>query len=168
MQTHPLTPILERTGAAYSIIECEPDRADTAAFCAHYGYSPAESANLLVIRGKTGEQKYAACLVLASCRLDVNKVARKKLGSRRVSFASPEQTLELTGMALGGVTPIGLPDTLPLWIDAAIMALDRVVLGGGDRHSKIIATPALLTALPNAEVVDALGKPIPAAPDGAR
>ncbi|MEM9603568.1 MAG: YbaK/EbsC family protein [Pseudomonadota bacterium] len=166
MQTHPLTPFLERTGADYSIIECDPEHADTAAFCAQYGYSLAESANLLVIRGKSGEQRYAACLVLASCRLDVNKVARKKLGSRRVSFASPEQTLELTGMALGGVTPIGLPETLPLWIDAAIMTLERVVLGGGDRRSKIIAAPDLLTALPNAEVVEALGKPISPAPGG--
>ena len=163
--THPLTEQLDATGESYEIMACDPTLADTAAFCEHYGFDATESANLLVIRGKTGDEKYAACLVLASCRLDVNKVARKKLGARRVSFASPEQTLELTGMALGGVTPIGLPVTLPLWIDAAIMQLERVVLGGGDRSSKIIADPALLTHLPNAEVVDGLGKPIPLTAD---
>lgn len=158
--SHPLSDLLDATGKHYEIMACDPALADTAAFCEHYGFDATESANLLIIRGKTGEEKYAACLVLASCRLDVNKVARKKLGSRRVSFASPEQTLELTGMALGGVTPIGLPASLPLWIDAAIVQLERVVLGGGDRSSKIIADPALLTELANSEVVEGLGKPI--------
>lgn len=158
---HPLAEQLDATGKAYEIIECDPALADTAAFCEHYGFAATESANLLVVRGKTGDEKYAACLVLASCRLDVNTVVRKKLGSRRVSFASPDQTLALTGMALGGVTPIGLPESLPLWVDAAIMQLERVVLGGGDRSSKIIADPALLAELPNVEVVDGLGKPIP-------
>ena len=158
MPQHPLTDTLQATGARFEIIDCDPELADTAAFCAHYGYSLDESANLLVVRGKTGEEKYAACLVLATCRLDVNHVVRKRLGSRRVSFASPEQTLALTGMALGGVTPIGLPDTLPLWVDAAIFDLNQVILGGGDRSSKIIAHPDLLKALPNTEIVEGLGK----------
>ena len=95
-------------------------------------------------------------MVLANCRLDVNKVVRKKLGVRRLSFATPEKTLELTGMELGGVTPFGLPDDLPLWIDSQVMSCEEIILGGGNRASKVLMPPAGLTKLPGVEVVDGL------------
>ncbi|MFT5707805.1 MAG: prolyl-tRNA editing enzyme YbaK/EbsC (Cys-tRNA(Pro) deacylase) [Oceanospirillaceae bacterium] len=101
--------------------------------------------------------KYAACVVLATTRLDVNKTARKKLGVSRISFASPGQTRELTGMELGGVTPFGMPNNVPVWIDSGVMQCKQVILGGGDRISKIILTPDMLLKIPNIEVVDGLG-----------
>lgn len=140
----------------YEVIECDPDYADTQKFCERYGYSFDESANVLLVASKKGEQKFAACVVLATCRLDVNKVVRKKLGVSRISFASPEQTLEQTGMELGGVTPFGLPEHIPVWIDARVMLCDRIVLGGGNRSSKIIMAPDELCGVPNSEVVEDL------------
>jgi len=140
----------------YEVIECDPDYADTQKFCERYGYSFDESANVLLVASKKGERKFAACVVLATCRLDVNKVVRKKLGVSRISFASPEQTLEQTGMELGGVTPFGLPEHIPVWIDARVMLCDRIVLGGGNRSSKIIMAPDELCRVPNAEVVEDL------------
>lgn len=140
----------------YSAIDCEPDLADTEAFCNHYGYAVEESVNVLLIASKKGEPKFAACVVLATCRLDVNKTARKKLGVRRISFASPDQTRELTGMELGGVTPFGLPKNVPVWIDSRVMTCDRVILGGGNRSSKIILAPDMLLKVPNVEVVENL------------
>lgn len=153
---------LERHGLQYEAIECDPQFADTQKFCAHYGFTFDESANVLLVASKKGEQKFAACVVLATCRLDVNKVVRKKLGVSRISFASPEQTLEQTGMELGGVTPFGLPDHIPVWIDARVMGCERVVLGGGNRSSKVIIAPAELRKIPNAEVVSDLAFPIEA------
>ncbi len=150
--------ILEASDLGFEIIDCDPELADTAVFCDHYGYAPEHSANTIVVRSKTGEEKYAACLVLATTRLDVNKVVRKKLGARKVSFASPEETRSITGMEIGGVTPICLPAGLPLWVDARIMALETVILGGGNRSTKIIVDPQIFAAAPETEVVEDLAK----------
>ena len=147
---------LEATGAPFEIIACDPDLADTARFCAHYGYAPEESANTILVRTKTGETRFVACLVLATTRLDVNKRVRKLLGARKVSFASADETRQRTGMEPGGVTPFGLPPDLVLWIDRRVMACARVILGGGGRETKIITAPAALTALAQAEVIDGL------------
>jgi prolyl-tRNA editing enzyme YbaK/EbsC (Cys-tRNA(Pro) deacylase) len=147
---------LEPLGIAYELFPCDPALADTAQFCEAYGFSPDESANTIVVVGKADPRRYAACIVLATHRLDVNRAVRDKLGTRKASFAGADETRELTGMEIGGVTPFGLPDGLPVWIDAAVMARPRVILGGGSRSWKVISTPALLAALPNAAVVDGL------------
>jgi prolyl-tRNA editing enzyme YbaK/EbsC (Cys-tRNA(Pro) deacylase) len=97
-----------------------------------------------------------ACVVLASTRLDVNGAVRKKLGAKRSSFADADTTAEITGMAIGGVTVIGLPDDLPIWVDSKVMDRERIVLGGGSRSCKVLAPPAVLRALPNVEVVEGL------------
>lgn len=141
-------------------IACDPDLADTADFCAHYGYTPDQSANTLLVGSTKGEPVFACCVLLANCRLDVNKTVRKKLGVRRLSFANPEVTKQLTGMELGGVTPFALPDNLPLWIDAKVMSCDKIILGGGNRSSKILMPPDGLLSIPNVEVVDGLANPI--------
>lgn len=150
---------LDATGVEYQVVPCDPALADTAEFCAAYGYDLADSANTIVVVGKADPRRYAACVVLADQRLDVNRTVRRLLGTRRASFASAEETVELTGMAVGGVTAVGLPNDLPLWIDARVLTRERVVLGGGGRDRKIVAPPRLLTALPHAEVVEGLAKP---------
>ena len=123
-------------------MDCDPNLADTAVFCEHYGIAPEISANTILVRSKTGEEKFAACLVLATTRLDVNKVVRKKLGARKVSFAGPEETKTLTGMEIGGVTPVGLPDELPLWVDGRIMDARQ------SRSSAAVIGPTRLLSIP--------------------
>ncbi len=145
--------MLEASGLSYEIIACDPDLADTAVFCERYGYPPEHSANTIIVRTKTGEQKFAACVVLATTRLDVNKVVRKRLGARKASFASAEETRAVTGMTLGGVTPLALPADLPLWVDRRIMDLDYVILGGGNRASKIKLDPGIFDQTANTEIV---------------
>jgi prolyl-tRNA editing enzyme YbaK/EbsC (Cys-tRNA(Pro) deacylase) len=61
-------------------------------------------------------------------------------------------------MVMGGVTPFGLPDVIPLWIDAAVMERERIVVGGGSRALKIIGAPKMLAELANAEVVEGLAR----------
>jgi len=151
--------LLERSGLAFEVWPCAPELADTARFCAHYGVALENSANAILVRAKTGETKYALCVLLATHRLDTNHAVRKKLGARKVSFASADETRALTGMEIGGVTPLCLPAGLPVWIDAAVMECDYVVLGGGNRSSKIKADPRILLAADGAEVVPGLAKP---------
>jgi prolyl-tRNA editing enzyme YbaK/EbsC (Cys-tRNA(Pro) deacylase) len=140
----------------YELFGCDPALADTAAFCAAYGFALEDSANTIVVVGKSDPPVYAACVVLATHRLDVNRAVKQRLGTRKASFASPEETRELTGMAIGGVTAFGLPAGLPLWVDAAVMERDRIVLGGGSRSWKVIAPSSILLTLPRVEVVDGL------------
>ena len=143
------------------VMACDPALADTAAFCAHYGFALEDSANTIVVVGKADPPRYAACVVLATTRLDVNRVVRTRLGAKKASFADADATAALTGMTMGGVTAIGLPAGLPLWIDAAVMTRARIVLGGGSRDAKVLAAPGLLLELPGAEVVDGLAGPTP-------
>jgi prolyl-tRNA editing enzyme YbaK/EbsC (Cys-tRNA(Pro) deacylase) len=142
---------------AYELFPCDPALADTAAFCAAYGFSPEDAANTIVVIGKSSPPRFAACVVLATHRLDVNRTIRDRLGTRKASFASADETRALTGMEIGGVTAFGLPADLPVWVDAAVMDRQRVVLGGGSRSWKVISSPTILTRLPNAEVVVGLG-----------
>ncbi len=150
----------------YELFPCDPALADTAAFCAAYGFAPEDAANTIVVAGKADPPRYAACVVLATHRLDVNHAIRDRLGTRRASFASAEETRALTGQEIGGVTAFGLPDGLPIWVDAAVMARDRIVLGGGSRSWKVIAPPSILLTLRGAEVVEGLARP--AAPAAGR
>ena len=143
-------------GVPYELFPCDPTLADTAQFCEAYGFSPDESANTIVVVGKADPRRYAACVVLATYRLDVNRAVRDRLGTRKASFAGADETRELTGMEIGGVTPFGLPDGLPVWVDAAVMARPRVVLGGGSRSWKVIAPPEILLRLPSAEAIEGL------------
>ncbi len=146
------------TGEAFTVVACDPALADTAQFCAAYDYALEQSANAIVVVGKSDPRVYAACLVLATTRLDVNRVVRKRLGTKKASFASADETRRLTGMAIGGVTPYGLPADLPLWIDERIMAVPEVIVGGGSRDRKLLVPPASLAALPNARVVPDLAR----------
>jgi prolyl-tRNA editing enzyme YbaK/EbsC (Cys-tRNA(Pro) deacylase) len=147
---------LDDCGFDYEIVPCDPELADTTVFCQHYGYALELSANTIIVKAKTGEERFVACVVLANTRLDVNKVVRKRLAARRVSFASADETREVTGMELGGVTPLALPVDLPVWIDQRVMSAAYIVLGSGNRSTKIKIAPKALLQIPGATVVENL------------
>tara|TARA_Y100001970_G_scaffold152503_1_gene186777 strand:+ start:443 stop:931 length:489 start_codon:yes stop_codon:yes gene_type:complete len=151
---------LKDVGATFEVIDCDPSFADTAEFCNNYGYSPNESANAILLEGKAESPVYALCVVLATTRINVNKVARKRLGTRKASFASAEVTKSLTGMEIGGVTPVGLPDDLPIWIDNLVMEAPKVIIGAGSRNAKIYLAPDNLLRFPNTHIVENLSMPI--------
>ena len=154
---------VERAVSTYEVrcevLACDPELADTAAFCEYYGFSLDQSANtILVASRKVEPARYAVCVVLGTTRLDVNKKVSELLGVKRLSFADAEVTQELTGMMIGGVTAIGIDD-LPVYVDSAVMLQPQVVMGGGNRSSKLLLAPRELTKLPNVQVVDGLAHP---------
>ena len=151
---------LDDLGVPYEPLPCDPDFADTAAFCERYGVAPEDSANTIVVAGKVEPRRYAACVVLATTRLDVNGVVRRRLDVRKASFASPDETRELTGMLIGGVTPLALPDGIPVWVDRRVMGRHAVVLGGGSRSLKIRVAPVVFERMTGVEVVADLATPL--------
>jgi prolyl-tRNA editing enzyme YbaK/EbsC (Cys-tRNA(Pro) deacylase) len=139
----------------------DPASADTAAFCETYAVAPAASANCVVVAARRGgETRLAACVALATTRVDVNGFVRRHLDARKVSFASMEVATAESLMEYGGITPFGLPGSWPLLVDAAVAAAPVVVVGSGIRGSKLVVPGAALAALPHAEVLDGLAQPL--------
>ena len=144
---------LEGLGAKWELMRIDPAFADTAAFCEKYGIPADHSGNTIIVASKKEPKTYCACLVLATTRLDVNHTVRRLMDVSRVSFATADETKDLTGMMIGGVTLLALPPGLPIYVDERIMALDYVILGGGSRSSKLKASPEILRRLPNLSVI---------------
>jgi prolyl-tRNA editing enzyme YbaK/EbsC (Cys-tRNA(Pro) deacylase) len=151
---------LESLDVPYEIIEIDPEFADTAVFCEKYGWPLDKSANTIVVASKKEPKKYVACVVLATTRLDVNKRVKKLMSVPRASFATAEEMMELTGMEVGGVTVFALPEGLPLYVDARVMACDWVILGAGGRSKKIKVSPEIFSKL-GAEVTPDLALETP-------
>lgn len=146
------------------VAEIDDDLADTAAFTEAYGVPLEASANCVVVAARrAGRTSMAACVVLATTRADVNGLVRRHLGARKASFAPQDVAVAETGMAYGGITPVGLPEDWPVLVDAAVAAAEFVVIGSGTRGSKLAVPGSLLAALPAAAVLDGLGQPLPPA-----
>jgi prolyl-tRNA editing enzyme YbaK/EbsC (Cys-tRNA(Pro) deacylase) len=154
---HPLVRAhLEALGVAFEVMECDPALADTAAFVEAYGVPLDRSANTILVASKGADPTYVACVLLATTSLDVNTVVRREMGVRKASFARAEPTIDVTGMEIGGVTPFGLPRDLPVLVDSRVMEPEWVVLGGGNRSSKLCLAPEALRSVPSLRVVDGL------------
>lgn len=149
---------LNELNVEYEIMPCDPDLADTASFCENYGISPEDSANAILVVGKSDPKVFALCILLATHKLDVNGAVRKKLGTKKASFAGGEETENITGMIVGGVTPFGLPSAIPIWVDKAVMERVSIIVGGGSRDQKIRIGPNTLLNLKNLEVIANLAK----------
>lgn len=154
---HPATrAALDELGVPFEVMACDPALADTAAFVQAYGVPLDRSANTIVVASKGADPSYVACVLLATTSLDVNNVVRREMGVRKASFAAADPVRDLTGMEIGGVTPFGLPASLPVLVDARVMEPDWVILGGGNRSSKLRLAPEGLRALASLRVVDGL------------
>ena len=142
-------------GLPYEVIEIDTDLADTALFCENYGFPIEQSGNTIIVASKKEPKLFAACVVLATTKLDVNKCVRNLMGVSKVSFASAEEMKELTGMEVGGVTPFSLPEEIKLYVDSRIMRLNWLILGGGGRDKKLKISPEVFHKL-GADIIDNL------------
>ena len=146
------------------VAEIDGDLADTAAFTEAYGVPPEASANCVVVAARrAGQTTLAACLVLATTRADVNGLVRRHLDARKASFAPQDVAVAGSGMAYGGITPVGLPPDWPLLVDAAVAAGELLVIGSGTRGSKLAVPGEVLARLPGAQVLEGLGQSLPPA-----
>jgi prolyl-tRNA editing enzyme YbaK/EbsC (Cys-tRNA(Pro) deacylase) len=140
-----------------AVVEIDPTLADTAAMSEAYDVPLEASANCVVVMGRrAGEERTAACVVRADTRADVNNLVKRTLDVRKCSFLDHERAVAETGMEYGGITPIGLPDSWRLLVDARVVEIDVAVIGSGVRGSKLLLPGALLGELPGAEVVTGL------------
>ena len=153
------TALVELDIAGWEWIEIDPQYGDTADFCEQYGYDLPHSANTIIVASKRGPAAYCAGIVRACDRLDVNRRVRRLMGVSRASFASAEETREVTGMMIGGVTALALPDGLAIYADVRLLEMDYVILGAGSRSGKVKLPPQELEKLPGLEFVEELSQP---------
>lgn len=150
----PVSSALDRLDLDCFVAPIDPDLADTGAFCDAYAVLLESSANCVVLAGRRAETTTtAACLVLATDRADVNRIVRRHLDVRKISFASMADAVTQSGMEYGGITLVGLPDGWPLLVDQAVVATDWVVVGSGIRGSKLALRGGDCARLPGAEVL---------------
>ena len=136
------------------VAEIDPTLADTAAFCDHYKICMDVSANCVIVEAKRGDTTwYAACVILATTKADVNGTIRRTLTARKASFAPMDSATSLTLMEYGGITPLGLPADWPIFIDSQVIHHEKVIVGSGIRGSKILMTTAKLQSIANATVL---------------
>ncbi|SPF67923.1 Aminoacyl-tRNA editing domain [Propionibacterium ruminifibrarum] len=139
------------------VFAIDPALSDTEALCRAYGEDESTCANCVIVRGRRGEDvRTAACLALATTRVDVNRLVRRRLDVRKCSFAPMDDAVAESGMEYGAITPVGLPAAWPIWIDSAVAAADQVCIGAGTRAAKLIVPGRSLLALPGAELVEHL------------
>ena len=151
---------LARAGllAEVGVAEIDPSLSDTAATQHQFGLEPDTLANCVVVGGKReGNERLAACVVLADSRADINGVVKRLLDVRKASFLTVDRAVGLTGMEYGGITPIGLPAEWRVLIDRRVIETEIVVIGSGVRRSKILIPGSLLGELPQVEIIDELG-----------
>jgi prolyl-tRNA editing enzyme YbaK/EbsC (Cys-tRNA(Pro) deacylase) len=147
---------LHKFNCSFTVLECDEKLADTGAFCEHYGYAANQSANTILVVDKKDNKNIVACVLLADSKLDVNKKVCQLMGTKRASFASAELTRSVSGMEIGGVTVFGLPERVPVFIDERVLIQPKVIMGGGNRTSKIVISSTELTKLSNASVINNL------------
>ena len=151
---------LPALAALVEVAQIDPELADTEAFCAAYGVLPEESANCVIVAARRGEETtYAACMVLATTKADVNSLVRKHLGARKASFAPMDTAVSSAGWSTAASRPIGLPAGWPILVDAAVAAAPVAVIGSGIRGSKLWLPGTAIAGLPGAEVLEGLGVP---------
>ena len=159
-----VTRVLSDLGVPWEVHEIDPAYADTAQYCAHYGAPLEQSANTIIVASKKEPRQYAACVVKATTRLDVNHAVRRLMNASKLSFATAEETRAVTGMLIGGVTVFALPPEVPIYVCEKLMAFPWVILGGGSRASKIRISPDVFRRLPNTAIVADLSVDYTAAP----
>ena len=146
--------LFENNKEYLEIFECLDEFSDTENFCTHYGFDIEDSCNAILIKAKKPEEFYAMFCLLGANRLDVNHKAKEAMGAKKVSFASRDEAELVTKQIYGGISPLGLPENIKVFIDKNVIERKKLFIGAGNRVSKFFLSPYVLIKLSNAEVLD--------------
>ena len=134
------------------VFECKDEFSDTQSFCDNYGYKIEDSCNAILIKSKKPEEFYYLFCVLGSSRLDVNHKAKSLMESKKVSFASKEEAEKVTNQIYGGISPLGLPSEIKIFIDKEVLKREKIFIGAGNRVSKFFLKPESLVELTQGKI----------------
>lgn len=126
--------LLEESGAGYRLLthEATPTSEDSARV---RGEPLAVGGKALIIKAA---ERHVLLVISAARRLDSGKL-RRALGVKKTRFATADELRDLTGLVTGAVPPFGEPILpLPLYVDASVLANDRIAFNAGSLTDSII------------------------------
>ena len=148
----PASIALENLGIPHSVFRHTGQVNSLEQAAAERGHRPEQVVRSILFR--LGEDQYLMALVAGPTQILWKKL-RKHLGQSRLTTATEEEVLAVTGYRVGAVSPFGLPRPLRVLVDPGVLAEETVSLGSGIRSVAIVMKSAdLVSALPNYEVVD--------------
>ncbi|MDR1767118.1 MAG: hypothetical protein LBR32_01580 [Propionibacteriaceae bacterium] len=143
------------------VFEIDPALSDTDALCEATGLPANVMGNAVLVMGKReGQVRRCCAMVLADRRVDVNGLVKRRLDVRKASFAPMDVAVEASGMEYGGITPVGLGEDWPVWLDETIAEVEWLCIGSGVRRSKLVLPGKSLLDLPHSELVPGLTVPL--------
>jgi prolyl-tRNA editing enzyme YbaK/EbsC (Cys-tRNA(Pro) deacylase) len=126
----------ERWNRQGEIMEFERSSATVEEAASTIGVVPARIAKTLSFRGKED----AAILIVTSGEAKIdNKKFRETFGMK-ARMLSPEEVLDQTGHAIGGVCPFGLKNNLVVYLDVSLKRFETVFPACGSTNSAIELT----------------------------
>ena len=140
--TRYVTPLREG-GSLPAIVETDDGRSFVVKFL-----GACQGAKALVV---SAQDRFVHCVLPANLRAD-NAALRALVGTRKLRFATREELLQLTGCEPGSVPPFCNLFGLPVFLDEALCANERVVFSAGSRARSITMRCADLVRVSGATV----------------
>ena len=146
----PAAVALDRLGVAYRLFAHAGPVHSLEQAAAERGQRPQQVVRSIVFR--LGRDRFAMVLVAGPAQVDW-KTLRRHLGQSRLTMATADEVLAVTGYPIGAVGPFGLPQPLPIYIDDSVLAEAEISLGSGVRGVTVILhSDDLVRVLPDAEI----------------
>lgn len=117
------------------------------------GVDPAAALKTLVVRNESNEREMALCCVPVAGHLSL-KAAAKALGWKKAAMADPKKAQHATGYVVGGISPLGTLQRLPVLIDASVSSFPTIIVSAGQRGLSVELAPQDLAALTGADFAD--------------
>lgn len=151
MENPPVSIALEELDVPHTIFRHESPVHSFEQAASDRGQRPEQVVRSILFR--IAEDEFVMALVAGPAQVSW-KILRKYLGRSRVSMATEDEVLAVTGYRIGTVGPFGLPHQLKVLIDASVMNEEEVSIGSGMRNTAVILKSAdLRQALKDADVV---------------
>lgn len=150
VSTPPVAAALDRLGIPYRLFTHAGAVESLEQAARERGQRPTQVVRSILFR--LSQDRFALVLVAGPAQVDWKRL-RQHLGQSRLTMASADEVLAITGYPIGAVGPLGLPQPLPIYIDDSVLAEAEISIGSGVRGTTVIlSSEALLQALPGAEV----------------
>jgi Cys-tRNA(Pro)/Cys-tRNA(Cys) deacylase len=150
-QTPPASLALEKLGIPHRVFRHEGQVDSFEQAAAERGQRPEQVVRSILFR--IGEDEFIMALVAGPAQVSW-KLLRQHLGQSRLTMATEDEVLEVTGYRVGTVSPFGLERPLKVLIDPGVMNEAEVSVGSGIRNTAVVLKSAdLRRALPNSEMV---------------
>jgi Cys-tRNA(Pro) deacylase len=143
----PATQSLRRAGIDFSEhVYAYVDRGGTAESARQLGVDEHAVVKTLVMQNEKAEPLIA--LMHGDKQVSTKNLARA-IGAKSVAPCTPEAAERASGYQVGGTSPFATRKAMPVFVEATILALDRIYINGGRRGYLIGIAPRV--------VVDRLG-----------